>query len=141
MSDKIFIDTNILVYAHDLDAGEKHLRARDAISRLWRAENPPAVSIQVLQELFVTLTKRGVARTDAHETIRDYSVWCKVDNTWSLLDQAVGEMKRWQLSLWDSLILAAARSAGVDMLWTEDFSHGQDYHGIVAINPLADYGI
>ena len=59
-----------------------------------------------------------------------------MDSTLALLQAGLHEQSRWQLSLWDALILAAARAAGVKELITEDFSHGQDYGGIRVINPF-----
>jgi predicted nucleic acid-binding protein len=136
MRAEIFVDANILVYAHDLDAGDKHERAKTLIRDLWNRPQPPAISVQVLQEVFVNLHRHGVALTEAREVLRDYRCWCAVDNTAALCDRAVGEMERWQTSFWDALILAAARSTGASVLWSEDFSTGQDYGGIRVVNPL-----
>lgn len=59
MSAEIFVDANILVYAHDLDAGEKHEQAKVLVRDLWNQPQPPAISVQVLQELFVNLHRAG----------------------------------------------------------------------------------
>jgi len=79
---------------------------------------------------------RGVTREKIHQIVRDYSSWPVVENTLSLMQAGLAEQARWQLSLWDSMILAAARLSGASELITEDFSHGQDYGGIKAINPF-----
>jgi predicted nucleic acid-binding protein len=92
--------------------------------------------VQVLQELFVNLQKRGVPCDEAEAAVEDYSCWRVVENTLPLLQDGIGEMRRWQLSFWDGLILAAARQAGATVLWTEDLNDGQDYGGIRAVNPL-----
>ena len=76
----IFVDTNILVYAHDVDAGDKHLRARELVLKLWDEDHPPSISIQVLQELYVTLRKRGVSIKEAQATVGDYLEWDVVEN-------------------------------------------------------------
>ncbi len=137
MPDDVFVDTNILVYAHDRDAGAKHICARELVKQAWMSEKFPALSVQVLQELFVTLCRRGVDVAEAREIARDYSSWRVVDNTVPLCLQAMGEMERWQLSFWDGLILAAARSMQAKILWSEDLNTGQDFDGIRVVNPLA----
>ena len=136
MAGDVFVDANILVYAHDRDAGRKHTQARQRVTELWQAETMPWVSVQVLQEFFVNLHRRGVPLAEAREAVRDYSRWRVVENTVALLDRGVSEMERWRLSFWDGLILAAVRQAGAPTLWTEDLSEGQDYGGIRVINPL-----
>jgi predicted nucleic acid-binding protein len=89
-----------------------------------------------LQELQVNLERKKVSRGEIHQLIDDLSVWPVVDNTLMILKMALAEQVRWQLSLWDAMILAAARSVGVSELVTEDFSHGQNYGGIRAVNPF-----
>ena len=131
-----FLDTNILLYAYDLDAGIKRERALEIVEQGWKQLGQTAVSVQVLQELHVNMERRGIPRLEIHQLVRDYTLWPVVDNTLSLLQGGIAEQSRWQLSLWDSMILAAARSSGASQLITEDFSHGQNYGGIKAINPF-----
>jgi predicted nucleic acid-binding protein len=131
-----FLDTNILLYAYDLDAGIKRERALEIVEQGWKQLGQTAVSVQVLQELHVNMERRGIPRLEIHQLVRDYTVWPVVENTLSLLQGGIAEQSRWQLSLWDSMILAAARASGASQLITEDFSHGQDYGGIKAINPF-----
>jgi predicted nucleic acid-binding protein len=132
----LFVDTNILVYAHDLDAGERHRAAQARVRKLWEAEEAPWVSVQVLQELFVNLCRLGVSVPEAREVLIDYSRWRVIQNTVALCEGGIREMQNWGLSFWDGLILAAARKAGAKTLWTEDLNPGQDYGGIRAENPL-----
>ena len=132
----VFVDTNILVYAHDLDAGEKHKRAKQLVAELWRSEPFPWLSIQVLQELLVTLRRKGVPAPEARETVEAYMHWRVVDNDRKLLSAGMTEMERWQLSFWDGLILAAARSVGIKTVCSEDLSDTQDYGGIRVENPF-----
>ena len=94
------------------------------------------MSVQVLQELLVNLRRKGVGPRDARHTVEDYMRWRVVDNTASLLACGLEEMDRWKISLWDAMILAAARSAGVKIVWSEDLNEGQDYAGIEIVNPL-----
>lgn len=82
------------------------------------------------------LVKRGVSRIEGTRIIRDFTNWPIVDNTWELLETALSEQARWQLSLWDSLILSAARASGASELITENLSHGQNYGVLKAINPF-----
>lgn len=131
-----FLDTNVLLYAYDLDAPVKRAVALRFVEQAWTSLGETAISVQVLQELHVNLEKRGVLRAEAGQIIRDYIQWPVVDNTLDLLLSAVNEQSRWRLSLWDALILAAARTSGASELITEDFNHGQDYGGIRAINPF-----
>ena len=132
----VFVDTNVLVYAHDVDAGEKHERAKQMLSELWQSEPLPWLSVQVLQELLVTLRRKGVTTREARETVEAYMRWRVVENSLELLNSGMVEMERWQLSLWDGLILAAARSMGITTVYSEDLSDEQDYGGIRVRNPF-----
>jgi predicted nucleic acid-binding protein len=131
-----FLDTNILLYAYDQDAPAKRSAALRLVEQGWSALGQTAISVQVLQEMHVNLEKRGVAKAEAARIIRDYAAWPVVDNSLEILLAALDEQTRWQLSLWDALILAAARASGASEIYTEDFNHGQDYGGIPAINPF-----
>jgi len=132
----VFVDTNILVYAHDLDAGEKHKRAKQLVGELWRSEPLPWLSVQVLQELLVTLRRKGVPAPEARETVEAYMRWRVVENDLKLLSTAMTEMERWEISFWDGLILAAARSMGLNTVYSEDLSDTQNYDGIRVENPF-----
>jgi len=132
----IFIDTNVLVYAHDIDAGDKHEEAKRLLTKLWQSTPLPWISIQVLQELLVTLRRKGISAIDARDTVEAYTNWRVVENDVALLKTGMKEMERWQLSFWDSLILAAARHARVLTILSEDLSNKQDYHGIRVENPF-----
>jgi predicted nucleic acid-binding protein len=131
-----FLDTNILVYAYDLDASAKRNVALRLVKQGWTVPGETAISVQVLQELYVNLERRGVARRDAVQIIQDFSYWPVVDNSLDLLHRALEEQARWQISFWDASILAAARISGAVELVTEDLNHGQDYDGIRAVNPF-----
>ncbi len=132
----IFVDTNILVYAHDRDAGAKHEQACARLRELWRADEAPWLSVQVLQEFFVNLCRLGVPLAEAREAMTDYAQWRVIENTVALCERGIAEMDRWRVSFWDGLILAAAREAGATTLWSEDLNPGQDYGGIRVVNPL-----
>jgi predicted nucleic acid-binding protein len=131
-----FLDTNILLYAYDQDAPLKREVALRLVEQGWASLGSVAVSVQVLQEMHVNLERRGVSRADAAQIIRDFSLWPVVDNSLLLLHAALEEQARWQLSLWDALILAAARASGATELITEDINPGQDYGGVCVVNPF-----
>lgn len=131
-----FLDTNILLYAYDREAPAKREAALRLVERGWASPGEMAISVQVLQELHVNLERRGVARADAAQIIRDFSSWPVVDNSLALLHAALDEQDRWQISLWDALILAAARASRATELITEGFNHGQNYGGVRVTNPF-----
>ena len=133
---ELFIDTNVLVYAHDLDAGKKHDKAKSLIADLWRSDPLPWISVQVLQELLVSLRRKDVPLSEIRGTVEDYARWRVVENTVRIVEMGLSEMERWQLSFWDALILAAARQTGATRIWSEDLSDTQDYGGIRIVNPL-----
>ena len=132
----IFIDTNILVYAHDKDAGARHEKARNLIQKLWMNNSPPAISIQVLQELYVNLIRKQIPAATANEFIEDYLQWNVIENTRTILTRGIDFSIRFHLSFWDSLIVAAAESANADELWSEDLQSGATIAGIRIVNPL-----
>jgi len=131
-----FLDTNILVHALDLDAGPKRRTALRLIETGWQVPGETALSVQVLQELHVNLVRRGRSIAEATQIVRDFYHWPVVENTLPLLNDALDIQARWQLSLWDALIVAAARASGAGELLTEDLNHGQDYGGVRARNPF-----
>jgi predicted nucleic acid-binding protein len=138
MSDKYFIDTNILVYAHDRSAGAKHQRARTLLEQLWDS-GQGVLSTQVLQELRINL-RRKVSRPlpleDVRRLIRDYSTWEVITNTPESILQAIEIEARYKTSFWDALILQAAESSGASILYSEDLATGQLYGDIRVVNPL-----
>jgi len=135
-----FLDTNILLYAYDLDAPAKRAVALDLVAQGWTSIGSVAISVQVLQELDANLTRRGVAPAQAAKILGDFMDWPVVENTLELLKSALAERARWKLSLWDSLILAAAKASGASELLTEDLNHGQNYGGVRVLNPFAQLG-
>lgn len=136
MSVTRFLDTNILLYAYDLDARVSRETALRLVEEGWSEPTRTAISVQVLQELHVNLEKRGVPHSQSVRIVRDYSAWIVVETSLSLLQSGLSEQARWKISFWDALILAAARKAGAGQLITEDLNHGQDYDGINVINPF-----
>ncbi|MGB0744861.1 MAG: PIN domain-containing protein [Opitutales bacterium] len=135
---KRFIDTNILLYAYDLDAGRKRDIAQEILADAWRNNGSAAISVQVLQEFHVNFTRKGGAADALHQIIEDLSLWPVVDNTLELFGHGLAIKEQFGLSLWDSMIVAAANQSGAAELITEDLNHGQDYGSVRAIDPFKD---
>lgn len=139
MAAKYFVDTNILLYAHDRSAGLKHERARQLLERLWTS-GEGVLSPQVLQELCINL-RRKIAHPLAVEEIRqivqDYISWEIVVNTPDSTLRALEIEVRYQISFWDALILQAAESSGATVIYSEDLSTGQKYGPVHVVNPLS----
>ncbi len=131
-----FLDTNILLYGYDLDAPAKRLIALALIEEGWARIGHSAISVQVLQEFHVNFVRSGHTSDEASTVVGDFCLWPVIDNSLTLFRLGLSLQVRWQLSLWDAMILAAAKTSGARELLTEDFSHGQDYGGIRAINPF-----
>lgn len=131
-----FLDTNILLYAYDIDAAGKRTVARKLVEEGWSALGSTAISVQVLQEFFVNLVRKGQPASAAGRIVNDFGAWPIVDNTFSLMQSALKDQARWKISFWDALILAAARVSGAGELISEDLNHGQRYNGVKVINPF-----
>jgi predicted nucleic acid-binding protein len=138
MTAKTFVDTNIFVYAHDLDAGNKNLIAKEVVSELWESRSG-VVSTQVLQELYVTLTTKipsPLERPIVRRIVKNYANWELVINDPTIIIQASEIEETHKLSFWDALIVSAAYSRNIDTILTEDLNHGQYVEGILIINPF-----
>ena len=138
MTDKVFVDTNILVYAHDLDASVKHDQAAEIVGQLWESRNG-VLSTQVLQEFYVTLTRKvssTLSKLEARKLLQKYSNWQVVLNDSAIISQASEIEESYNLSFWDALIISAAYSQDVPMILTEDLTHGQIIEGILIKNPF-----
>ena len=137
MSVEVFVDTNVLYYANTDSPDPRHALARACIEPLWREPGKAAVSAQVLQELHVNLIRKAnLTPTESAQRVSHYLAWKVVDNDRLLLAASFDVQTRWQLSYWDSLIVAAAQRAGAAQLWTEDLGEGQHYGEVRALNPL-----
>jgi len=138
MSDKYFVNTNILVYAHDRSAGLKHQRAQALVESLWES-GQGVLSTQVLQELCINL-RRKVSKplpvSEVRQLIRDYSTWEIMTNTSESVLAALDIEARYKTSLWDALIIQSAEASGASVLYSEDLSDGQKYGALRLVNPL-----
>lgn len=133
-----FVDTNVLIYAHDPSAGDKHLRASALIEELWSARTG-CLSTQVLQEFYVNVTRkvaRPLSPEVAAEIIAALGQWEVHRPNVEDMIEAISLQTRHKISFWDALILTSAQRLECKTLWSEDLNPGQDYRGVVVQNPF-----
>jgi predicted nucleic acid-binding protein len=132
-----FCDTNVLGYAVTAVDDPRRTIAVPLVERL--ASSGGAVSIQVLQELFVVMTRKArppVPLDEARAVIRGLARWTVFAPGTGDVIEAIDNSQRWQVSFWDSLILTAANKLGARVLWSEDLNHGQAYGQTTVRNPF-----
>lgn len=138
MSDRVFVDTNILVYANDTSAGDKHEKAKKIVADLW-ASGLGVLSTQVLQEFYNAVTRKvpkPIAIEQARKQVSDLSKWeLVVVGVDDILD-AIDIQERHGFSFRDCLIISTAVTGDAKVLMTEDLSDGQDIRGVRVTNPL-----
>jgi len=134
----LFIDTNVLVYAYDRSAGKKQAIAAQLIESCWDNGNG-CLSIQVLQEFFVTVTRKiphPLENQIARQIVADLSNWrCHSPAAIDLL-LAIDAQRDYPLSFWDAMVLQSAARLGCEFLLSEDLGHGQIYGAVQVINPF-----
>lgn len=138
MSDKYFVDTNILVYTVDLSAGIKCARAQTLTRELWETRKG-VISTQVLQELYAALRRKlkaPMSPSEAEEVLLSYFAWEVVINNRASIVRAIEFEQRYRISFWDGLMLQAAEKAGAGTVYSEDLTDGRSYEGIVVVNPF-----
>ncbi len=138
MNEVVFVDTNVLIYAHDAAAGHKRDVAIERLQRLWD-EDAGRLSVQVLQEFYVNVTRKlstRVAHSIAREVVDTYAAWVREATTPSTVIRAIDIAEIARLSFWDAMILASAEQAGATKLLTEDLNPGQAIVGVKIINPF-----
>jgi predicted nucleic acid-binding protein len=138
MNVKVFVDTNVLIYAHDIDALTKHTVAKSVLRQLWQ-ERTGVLSTQVLQEFYVNVTRKittPLSKASARAVVDTYAVWC-VETTLAEISAAFRIEDEAGISFWDALIVAAARKAGSHRILSEDLNAGQTISGIRIENPFA----
>jgi predicted nucleic acid-binding protein len=136
MNDREFVDTNVLIYAFDQTAGEKRNKAATLVERLW-IERRGCVSIQVLQEFYVTAARKlAMPAQDAGAQIKRLARWTVFRPDANDVLEAVELHRQKKISFWDAMILRSAIGAGCSILWTEDLSTGQRWDGLVVRSPF-----
>ena len=140
MSDeRYFVDTNILIYAHDRSASAKHEQARALIESLWENGNG-CLSIQVLQEFYVNATRKinkPLNTETAKDIIASLGEWPTHSPTVGDVLAAIELQRRYSLSFWDAMILTSAAKLECNVLLSEDLSEGHDYDGVKVVNPFS----
>lgn len=136
MSDRIFVDTNILIYADDSANAAKRDRAQELIRRLIQ-ERSGVVSLQVLQEYFAAATRKLKMDSDAaRERVEVYARFSVVRLDAEDLLQAIDLHRAYRMSIWDSLIIRAAIVSGCRTLYTEDLQDGLRVGRLEIVNPF-----
>ena len=138
MNAKTFVDTNVLLYAYDRDAGAKRDTAEKALQNLWR-QRAGVLSVQVLQEFYVNVTRKiatPLSRLEARKIVEAYAAWC-VETTPAEIEAAFSIEDQAKIGFWDALIVASALKSGATRIFSEDLNHGQHIGGIVIENPFA----
>jgi len=134
-----FVDTNVLAYAFDKSSSPKKLVVQRLMNQL-RAEDRLRVSTQVLQELFVTLTRKVTQRCSSEEALAvldDLTAWPLMVVDYAAIRAAVGLADQAKLSFWDALVVVTAARSGATVLYTEDLNDGQEILGVRISNPFA----
>ena len=138
MSDKTFVDTNVLIYAHDADAAEKRELANGLLQELWQ-ERTGALSVQVLEEFYINVTRklaRPLTKASARQIVNVYAAWA-VDITPMDVASAFRIEDEARVGFWDALIVACALKSGATKIASEDLNAGQRISGVRIVNPFA----
>ena len=138
MSDRTFVDTNVLIYAHDVDAKAKHEIAKRVLSELW-SERSGVLSLQVLQEFYVNVTRKipsPLSKRAARPVVESYTAWC-IETTPAEIATAFRLEDDCRIGFWDALIVAAAVTCGAVRILSEDLTAGQMITGVRIENPFA----
>ena len=137
MSGKSFVDTNVLIYAHDVDADAKHQVAKAVLRDLW-SERMGVLSLQVLQEFYVKVTRKiatPLSKDSARLVVSTYAMWC-IETTPAELSSAFRIEDESRIGFWDALIVSSAVKNGAIRILSEDLNAGQRIAGILIENPF-----
>jgi predicted nucleic acid-binding protein len=138
MNGKTFIDTNVLIYAHDIDAGRKRQAAEEILRELW-SERSGVLSVQVLQEFYVNATRKiptPLSKNLARSVVGAYGAWC-VDTSPDEISYAFQIEDEARIGFWDALIVSLAVKCGAIRILSEDLNAGQRIAAIPIENPFA----
>lgn len=134
-----FVDSNIFLYAYDVSEPGKKEKAQKLISSLWESKEG-AISIQVLQELHVNLTRKlpkPVSVELAAKIIADLGLWRLHEPALTDLQRAIDLENNYRISFWDAMIVSSALQMGCKVLWTEDLHSGQYINDLIIRNPFS----
>lgn len=133
-----FIDTNVLVYAHDRSESQKQRTAQGLLQDLWQSRSG-SLSTQVLQEFYVVATRKfdpPMRASEARQIVALYGEWDLVQIDVVLILAASTLEERHKISFWDALIVEAAARSGAARLLTEDLQDGRRLRGVTIGNPF-----
>lgn len=136
-SGKTFVDSNVLIYAYNVDASIKHQIAKGVLRELW-SNRTGVLSLQVLQEFYVNVTRKIpslLSKGSARAAVATYTPWC-TETTPADISAAFRIEDESQIGFWDALIVASAVRGGADRILSEDFSAGQRIAGVLIENPF-----
>ena len=136
---RAFVDTNVLVYAHDASARTKREIAAALVARLWESGDG-CVSIQVLQELFVIVTRKipqPLSTPAARNAVEDFARWSVHQPRADDVLSAIRLHERYRISFWDAMIVESAAQLGCDVVYSEDLNAGQRYDGVLVVDPFS----
>ncbi len=139
MSDRTFVDTNILIYAHDVDAKSKQHVAKSLLAKLW-SDRTGVVSMQVLQEFYVNVTRKissPLPKNLARVVTNSYAIWC-VETTTTEISSAFRIEDESHIGFWDALIVASAAKSGASRILSEDLNARQMIAGVRIENPFVE---
>jgi predicted nucleic acid-binding protein len=134
-----FVDTNVLVYAHDRSAGAKQAQAAALLAGLWDS-GLGCLSVQVLQEFFVAVTRKvphPLESTAAESLVRDLTNWAIFTPDADDVLAAIALHRRARIAFWDAMVLHSAAAMACDVVWSEDLNPRQSYDGVTVRNPFA----
>jgi predicted nucleic acid-binding protein len=135
---RLFIDTNILIYAYDRTSEAKHRVSVQLLEGCWKNKNG-CLSLQVLQEFYVNVTQKipkPLERNTARQIIADLAQWQVHTPDIEDVLQAIDLQQAYSLSFWDAMVIRSAVHLGCSQLISEDLSPGQSYGEIQIINPF-----
>ena len=138
MTGKTFVDTNVLIYAHDVDAKAKHEIAKNVLRELW-SNRSGILSMQVLQEFYVNVTRKiatPLPKDKARLVVNTYAIWC-TETTPAEITAAFRIEDEAKIGFWDALIVASASKSGATRIISEDLNAQQSIAGIRVENPFA----
>lgn len=138
MRDKTFVDTNILIYAHDVDAKAKYVTAKSVLRDLW-SQRTGVLSMQVLQEFYVNVTRKiasPLSKDAARLVVNSYAIWC-TETTPAEIATAFRIEDESRIGFWDALIVASASKSGAVRILSENLNAQQTIAGIRIENPFA----
>jgi len=138
MRDKIFLDTNIIVYAHDRSSGKKHRIAMEIMEYLWERKKG-VISVQVMQEFYICVTTKilkPIPLKDVRKILEYLLNWDVIINDEHITIKAIDLQEKYQFSFWDSLIVQSVIQSQAGTLFSEDLSDGQVIENVKITNPF-----